>query len=399
MLKKASILIAALLLASFAAINSFASFTKSKRPDLSLAMPLFSNGFASEKLSTVQLKAIIVDNDNQFPGSISDDLTSLARRSFLAEPTASEALAIVAFSRPKEVRKELMLKALQISKREQLITGWLITDSAEANNLEDLLQYYDISIRTRGSTANLLLPIMVNALANDDIITPYVKLLQQEPPWAKRFWAIASGQAITAKNSTKLRKRLYNIREDNIYSDDALIRTLTANNHFEEAINLRQFLINNGREIDNSDDINIVTNHDFSSPARYAPIDWQLFSNGKFGATIAKNELLLSAIPNSGNLFARQLIKLNVKSYTIAVALAKPITNGHNLSIELECAQQTVNRLSPIIIPIKNSNSKRQLSNINGLCQYYWLNVRARSSDDQEGLDIGFKFISITPVN
>lgn len=398
MFKKSLILIIALCISVLSGLNAFASYTKSKHPSLSVNMPIFSNGFALEKLSSQTLKEITAKNDLQIPDTIPDSLITFAKRSFLSEPTTAESLAIIALSIPADARQKLMLNAFQISKREQFITGWLISDNAEKNNLANLLKYYDISMRTSTASADILMPLLVGALSNDASIKPYLDILEQNPPWAKRFWAMTSGQPASVINGTKLRKRLYNIREENIYSDGLLIATLVKTGAFAEAIDLRTFLINNGRPAENDNNDQAVTNYDFSSSVRYPPIDWETLSTGEYGANISEAGLLLSAIPNSGGLFARQLIKLEPQRYKIDVALNE-VDNNQNIALELNCAEKNDNPISSIIIQLSRKKVEQEISNINGLCQYYWLNIRGRSSEDLDGLDAIMTSVSIYRIN
>jgi len=385
-----------------AGINAFASVTKRKQADLSLSMPLFFNGFAAETSSSSALKHIISENDGQFPSSVPQNITSRAVNSFLYEPTASESIAIIALSKPDETREALMQKAHDVSRREQLITGWLIANSSNQNNVDDLLNLYDISIRTKTASANILLPVMANALADENFIDPFYTMLAKNPPWASRFWRIVSTNAPSAKNAVKLRKKLFNVKESaSIYSDETLIKTLAANYLFDEAVDLRSHLLGNTKaqkqsKVDNSQ---FVINHDFSSKPQYPPIDWQIYSNGEYGAAISNNSLYLSAIQNSGGIFARQLIYLATETYTVKINMETPVSNGNNVSFQLICAEKKERKPTNIVIPLQDKKTSRSLNNKQGLCNYYWLNINARASDNSNGLDMVINSMSIKKVS
>jgi len=396
MLKNILIFAVAGVIAILSAINSYAAFAKRKQPDVSLSVPVFFNGLAAETLASSILKKNIADNENQFPDIIDTELTSLAKSSFLSEPTATEAVAVLAFSKQAQARKSLMEQAYSLSRREQLVVGWLIASSSENNDLDALLKYYDISIRTNRNSSNLLLPVMANALANEGFIAPIRSLLTEKPPWARRFWQYASINNSSVKNVAVLREQILDLGVDEeIYSDDKLILNLTKNYMFDEAKQLRNRLVANGKANINAESQEAVVNGSFSSKPLYPPINWQTYSNGEYGASFSDNGLYLSAINNSGGKFARQLIYLSPQIYQVKVDVSKAISPDDNLSLQLACAEKEGQKLNKIVIDIRDKKVDQSVNYTEGSCRYFWLNINGLASENGLGFDNVIKSISI----
>ncbi len=395
MVRNIFIMAIAIALASMAAMNALTSITKRKQADTSLNVPIFFNGIAAETVAANSIRDIITNNDNKLPQQLPDSLSALALKSFQSEPTTSSSIAILAIPQNSGKRRTLMEQAHKFSKRDQLVTGWLINDAIEKNDVTKLLAYYDISMRASSRTSNIILPLMVNALSNDLTIQPLYDILVNKPTWVRKFWNLASTSKESAKNAAILRSQLFEIGEDSLlYNDPALIRTLVSNNNYEEAIALWSRVKNNEIEKKKAD-IQAVSNYNFKKQPQLPPLDWQIYSNGEYGASISNNGLFLSAIQNSGGLFARQLIYLKPQLYQVKLDMNQAISSNHSLKIELICAEPIKDKPRTISIPISRKSVSRSLSNQGDICRYYWLNIRGRAGNGN-GLDANIKSISIS---
>lgn len=392
MFKNIPIYITALLIALTAGINAYGSVVKSKNPNSILSIPFAFNGMAAENAATKNLKNKITTLNNQFPDKLQSSEVELAKKSFLNEPTAAASVLIIAHTKDTDTKLALINKAYEISRREELVVGWLTQNSIDEENLPDLLNYYDVSIRTKTAALNLLLPRIVDALSNELVIAPLYSLLAKNPPWAKQFWRAASSKTQIANNAAILREQLFNVRENkDIYSDTSLIRSLISSYNFDQAIRLRSVLLN----VKDDKDSEIIVNYDFTSKPQFAPIDWQLYLNGEYGASIENDGLYLSAIRNSGGIFAQQLIKLYPEAYKVEINLMAPISSGNRVSLELQCAEDKPNKPAPVSIDLFAKSTSRVFNNKPDLCRYYWLRVNGRTSEDEDGLDTIIKSISI----
>lgn len=388
----------AAIIALLSSVQALSSFTSKKQADFSLSLPFFTTGWAAEAKSAVQVREYAAENRGQFPAQIDSKTAALAAQSFYHEPNAAEAVAIMALSAPPNNQRILMQNAYQISRREPTILAWLINDSEKRQNVKDLLQYYDISIRTISSASELILPVMANALSNPDSIGIFSKILSNQPPWSRQFWQLASSNAAAVKNAAVLRTRLYDIREDQKnYADTQLIATLVNNYYFENAIQLYSLLKNGiGTNISGKKpNENTVRNSDFSESSLYPPLDWQIFSDADYGASIADNSLYISAINDSGGLFARQLINLEAKPYQLDIAILQQAGAEDNLTLQLSCAEKIDRKPANINLKLTGKKISQRLDNSAALCRYYWLNINGRSFDVGDGMDAVIESISI----
>lgn len=394
MVRNIIIITISVILAFLASINALTAITKRKQAETSLNMPIFFNGIAAETAAANSVREIIANNGNKIPQQLPENIINLALKSFQSEPTTSSSIAILAIAQDSKKKRMLMKQAHQFSKRDQLVIGWLVNDAVENNNLESLLTYYDTSMRASYSAQNIILPLMVNALTNDLSIKPLYNILDSKPIWTKKFWNLASVNKDSIKNTANLRSQLYKKDENNsLYNDTALIRTLVANYNYQEAIILWSYLnqISPEYKLANKQ---AVSDNNFKTQATLPPIDWQIYANGEYGASVTNNGLILGAVPNSGGLFARQLIYLQPQLYQVKIDMGHNLPSKHSIKIELACAENIDNKPSIIAIPISNKTTSRRLSNQEDVCRHYWLNIRGRASDT-DGLDANIKSISI----
>ncbi len=388
MLKSIMIWIVGVALALAAALTTMGAIAKNKAPERAVALsPL--NGFASQNLASKAVIALVVANDGQFPSRIDSDTLKWAKQGFLAEPVTPEAVATLALGAGESSKRELMHKAFALTRREQLVTGWMIADSGAQDDVAQILHYYDTMLRTSAQSASVVIPIMVGGLSSERFIAPYADLLSKYPPWASQFWANLAVTPGSIVNGAALRKRVYRDTENReVYKDANLIRALAQNYHFEAAEKLYALLVD---EVSASA---IIRNGSFERESQYAPLDWLLASTGEYGASIGQGSLQLSGIQNSGGIFARQLVKLPPAIMQIEIKATDRIPTDVELSIGLTCAEKIDDVPKAIRIQLAEQATLRKISNKESNCNYYWLDVIGRASDSS-GFDLGLESLSL----
>src|SRR5690606_5808922 len=320
----------------------------------------------------------IAENAGQFPDQIDPEVTELARQAFLAEPVTPEAVAVLALSGADQNKRELMGDALSLTRRQPLITAWMIADSGSQKDIPALLNHYDSMLRTNRSAASAIIPVMAEALADENFIAPYTRLLGKQPPWASQFWGAVVAKPEALGNAARLREALYKPDEDDtIYRDAGLIRTLAFNQHFETAEALYHLLAVQ------KETRSFVKNGSFDAEPEFYPIDWQLFSTGEYGAAVTGGKLQLSAIQNSGGLFARQLVKLPAKIVKLDIKPSDPIPNDARIIVSLRCAQKMDDAPRTIRIPLEQEIKDLQINNAASGCSYYWMDISGRASENR----------------
>ena len=389
MLKTLLIWIAAVTLSILSGAATIGAISKNTAPRLVFSF-ILANGFSAQTAAVRQTKAFVAKNQRTFPDQVDPSVYTLALQAFESEPVTPGAIAVIALSRTGEYRRDLMEKAFQLSRRQQLATGWLIMDSGARNDLPAILKFYDTTLRTSRASADIIIPMMANALANDSFVEPFAEIMSKNPPWASGFWAHLVATPAALANAANLRELLYNTDEpEDIYQDPALINALAYNHQFEKTEQLYALL---NRPAEGND---LVRNGQFTSGSKYPPLDWQLFSNGEYGASIDQGRLVLSAISSSGGLFARQLVKLPSGLLTLRLELTEALPSDSKLFLELSCAADIQNKPLAARIPLSGNLVARDISNSGSPCRYYWLDITGRSADRGDGFDVSISSISL----
>ena len=380
----------AISIAVLAGLASIGSVAKQRAPEIALSV-LPQNGFAAESLASQLTKMTIVENRGQIPDSAKPKWYSLATQAFASEPVTPEAIAIIALAQKGETRRSLMMKAFALSRRQQLVSGWLISDSAASNDIQAVLGYYDTILRTNASAKDSIMPIMVAALAQDNAVQPYAEVLSQDPPWNGSFWGQVTSTPEVLENAVVLRQVLFEKKIENSgYQDSNLIFALTQAHKFEGAKQL--YVTLNVKAWDAT----IVRNSNFRKAPEFSPLDWQLFSTGEYGATIEGGRLNVSAISNSGGLVARQLVEIPRGRLQLKVKLLQNPPRGSRISAQISCAQKNTKNAGTVKVPITKSQTNVGVDNVRNDCDFYWLDVIARSDQDGEGFDVGIESVSLT---
>ena len=389
MLKNIIISIFSLALALAAGLTSLGAVTKNKVPDIAIGLQPV-NGFAAENLAARVMRASVAENGGRFPDSISPAAIGWARQAFLSEPVTPMAVAALALNAKKANERPLMQRAFALSRREQFVTGWMIADSSVRGDTQDILNFYDTTLRTNVAAAPVLIPVMVNALANRESIAPFADLLSRDPPWAAEFWEKLAEPSGPLINGATLRKRLYDKKENTEqYRDLNLVRSLIYTQHFEVAEELYTLL----SEMPSKG--SLVRNSSFDNAPEFPPLDWELVSTGEYGAVIADGGLQLSAIQNSGGLFAKQLVKLPSAVITIGVKTSQPVPDDAEIVIGLACAEKLGVMPQPIRMKIKEQSMLRKISNERSECQYYWINISGRAAENSGGFDFSIQSLAM----
>lgn len=389
MLKNGIIWIVGLAIALAAGLSAMSAVTKDKAAELAVSLQP-ANGFAFERLASNSLKAAVAANEGQFPTSVDPVAASFAKHAFLLEPMTPEAIAVLSLGSPERKKRKLMHEAFALSRRQQLVIGWMIVDAGTREDVPAILSHYDTMLRTSSSAASVVIPRMAGALANSNFVEPFAELLSKKPPWASRFWGTVVTTPEVIENAAQLRAELYaedEARES--YRDLSLINALVNNKRFETAENLYRLLAGERKEA------SLLKNGSFDREPEYPPFDWQLFSNGEYGAAVIGGNLQLSAIPSSGGLFARQIVKLPSAILLISVKSKTSIPKDTNISIDMKCAEILDNAPRPIRIALTDSLTRQRISNQLSGCSFYWLEVVGRSAEGGDGFDVVIESVSV----
>ena len=378
-----------LIIALVSGLTAIGAISKSKAPEIAVGLHPF-NGFAAEKIASNRTRASLAISKGEFPEVIDELAEHWAEIAFMHEPITPEAVAILAMARTGDTKRALMLKAWQLSRRENIVALSLIQDSAKRQDLSAVLKYYDTMLRTNHSNNALIISLLIDALSSDSALEPFTEMLSTNPPWAAAFWEKAAATPKAIVNAALLRKRLYQRREpvDN-YRDSALINALVAEKEFEAATDLYDMITADRAENE------IISNGFFKQGSQYPPLDWHLISTGNHGAFIVNDTLQLSTLGKTGGLFARQLVKLPEAVLEIRAEMTTAIPENTELFVSIACAENIPNGPKIIRIPLSAAVTQQKISTMATNCRYYWLDIAGRSIANGAGMDVRMESISM----
>ncbi len=376
MIKNSIIWIIALILAGITASHAVGSVGKRIAPTAALSS-FPANGFVYAGASDAILKSSVIANEGKIPEKIDPMAGKLAKKGFLLEPTAASAVRMVAFDLASQGDQEraraLMRMVLTISKRDRIANFWLVDDYGKLDDIDNALKYYDITLRTSQSAAELLLPTMVTALQNDAFVEPFAKLLVGRPPWAENFWQklVNSRESIT--NAADLRLRLQK-RDISIpmQSEQRLIAQLVRYGHLEEAQMVYGALTTAKKTAGQ-----LVSNADFNDAGGLPPFDWQLNSEGEYGASISPEDgqLLVSAVPGASGVAARQLVTLEPGTYQLSAKIDSGKLDTTRLDAKLRCATSPPANNLVATISLSKTGVEQKFLIPSADCRYYWVDL------------------------
>lgn len=115
----------------------------------------------------------------------------LARQALRQDPTAVSAvstLGIDAQIRGDEAgARRLFTYSERLSRRDLQTQLWNIETAVSRGDISGALRHYDIALRTKGQSWDLLFPILTSASADTDVRGDLVRMLASKPLWGESF--------------------------------------------------------------------------------------------------------------------------------------------------------------------------------------------------------------------
>ncbi|MDZ7588741.1 MAG: hypothetical protein U5J78_06265 [Parasphingorhabdus sp.] len=332
------------------------------------------------------------------PGPFSKAELNIARRAFALEPTAFSAVRLLALQSAATGNEAkaftLMTRVVDLTRRDNVANLWFVDYYGRRNDLDQVLRYYDINLRTKEALAPVLLRQVSIALENDAFLPPLLKMMRTRPVWERQFWYAAMQNPAALNNLVKLRIDLARSGiPDVAKTDSEMFLELAKAQNFASAEQLYAALTPRKSASD------IVRDADFKAEPKFAPLDWQLNNSGDFGATIdpRAGKLQVSAVSNSGGWVARQIVRLSPGRYVIEAKSQALYEAAPAPKLQLVCAevQGEGNVALNEFVPL--GTARIMFTQPSGGCGYYWMIVSATVAEDA-GYDLAFDKISIRPL-
>jgi hypothetical protein len=251
-------------------------------------------------------------------------------------------LGLVALSRNQGDRAASMFRfAGTVSKRDLPTQLWLIEERVQANDIGGALVHYDIALRTNEGSHDVLLPVLVSATSQNNIVPAIARVLNTMPPWRRSYLRRLAAGAPNPENAALLFGLILpRASDDDRRVITAAMRAMVTRRQFRAAQRLYRFLSPADRG-----QAALLRNPSFDRPNLYAPFDWQLSEESDLRAEQrpAGNgspglRLQLFARNGVGRSAARQLLLLSPGRYQIsAQAGIVPNARPARLGWSIQC--------------------------------------------------------------
>lgn len=116
---------------------------------------------------------------------------AIARRALRRDATAVAAVTTLGLA--AQLRGDLagarrwFAYAERLTRRDLPTELWMIEDAVSQGNIPGALRHYDIALRTRWASWDLLFPVLANAAGDPQVVPDLVRLLAQGPTWSPSF--------------------------------------------------------------------------------------------------------------------------------------------------------------------------------------------------------------------
>lgn len=327
----------AVILAAGAASSSLSNVLVNRLPEQAVSLPL-ANRNAFARIGTTDLAAVQAAGRRDPRRGLAEN----ARRAFLAEPTNSVAVSLLAldaqFSNEADEARSLYESALKVSERDRIANLWLIEDASQSGQIGLILDRYDVLLRTGGAASTTLFGVLGAAL-KDERIVPYLqRRLTTSPPWAEEFWLRVTPNPLAIRNLARLRLALMDQGIANAADNDGeIVRRLAQAEEFDLAFRLYSRLRNSSGST-----ANVLGNGDFAQDEPIRPFEWETFAAARYGAEIdpVANELVFFVEDPSDVLLARELVVLPPGRYRASIDIRNPeAADSIDLSLATRCAE------------------------------------------------------------
>lgn len=122
---------------------------------------------------------------------------AMARSALLKDATAVEAvgtLGINALARnDQQAAQRLFAYSQRLSRRNLQTQLWAIEDAVARDDVPGALRHYDIALRTKPNTQELLFPILGSAIEDQRVRAGLIRTLAQKPLWGNDFVEYVAG--------------------------------------------------------------------------------------------------------------------------------------------------------------------------------------------------------------
>lgn len=303
----AAIVVAVMALAIFTFVSAVGNLSTGRAPwfvsALGVADPIGPVRFVDDVLveSPTRLRALELQRD--------------ALASIRSQAINPEAFRTLAFS--KDVLGDpagaarLMTFSHQLSRRDLLTQIWLIEQKVRSGDLPGALHHYDVALSVSTDSAELLFPILAEALTDDRIRRAFVSKFKEDPDWLAPFVGFFLEKRSDPQTLFNMVARAGGMPRQKAFAPfESWLLSRLANEGWPDAARIYYRSLAGAR-------LDIVNRASFDADdvsPRFAPLTWDLAESADYGASIEQQEhanvMRLAAQPGERAIVARKLFFL-----------------------------------------------------------------------------------------
>lgn len=318
-----------------------------------------------------------------------------ALRQQAINPPALRALGYYASAHGQEplARQYIRLAAHQ-SPRDSAAQFWLIQDAVMRGDVNEALQHYDIALRTRPATQNLLFPILLGAIDEPAIrkaLTPYIRT---DRLWVQTFMGYANN------TSTNLPALVALVVESGGLGNPTaaqglnleLLTRLVANKQFSEARRLYEAMPGARAEL-----LVDLGFHESDRDGRFGPMGWQIMNNPESGGSFTLDgrgttALSVFASPATTTRIASRLLYLQPGLYDFAARLTgAPSGDASSIRWQMRCPKLSDR---PIWTMVSRTAQSGGQVTVPADCTEQYVDIVVSGGDGQSGLEASILDVS-----
>ncbi|MBT2133563.1 hypothetical protein KK137_04365 [Croceibacterium sp. LX-88] len=150
---------------------------------------------AADALAIVDGRIMAASAAQKFAASPNSSSTSaqakLARKALLRDPTAVDALSVLAFQAQmrsdEKLTDRLFSYSVALSRREFGPQMWRIEKDVSLGDVDGALRNYDLALRTSDKARQMLFPVLASSTVEPEIRERLIRMLERKPAWDQAF--------------------------------------------------------------------------------------------------------------------------------------------------------------------------------------------------------------------
>lgn len=306
-----------------------------------------------------------------------------------------------AASNRKTAASNLMRVSERLSRRDLPTQLWLIEEQVARGNVAGALVHYDIALRTSLASYDTLIPVLVAAASDPNVVEPLGRLLATRPSWSNFFYYKLSQSPPPPQQAARLLEvaRLGGPL-NNPEMVGVLMARMIADGGYASA--LRVYAMQAGTK---GGPTKGLVDGDFDSSGAYPPFDWEFANAPELGAEIRQDAaatgrvLTAFATADRAGMAARQLLVLPAGARQLRFRAGRTEAPAAKLTWRMFCAGTEATPLLTLPVDLGNPQAvQRAMLTIPPGCPAQWILLEV-AADDPGLSEAWVDAVAVAPAN